>query len=53
MPDGKRFVIGSGYTDATRQHPPAVGTVITYTYQGLTRKGLPRFARYLRVRETF
>jgi len=53
MPDGKRFVIGSGYTDATRQHPPAVGTVITYTYQGLTRKGLPRFARYLRVRESF
>ncbi len=53
MPDGKRFVIGSGFTDAARQHPPAVGTVITYTYQGLTRKGLPRFARYLRVRETF
>lgn len=53
MPDGKRFVIGSGFTDAARQHPPAVGTVITYTYQGLTRKGLPRFASYLRVRETF
>ena len=53
MPDGKRFVIGSGFTDAARKHPPAVGTVITYTYQGLTRKGLPRFASYLRVRETF
>lgn len=53
MPDGKRFVIGSGFTDAARKHPPAVGTLITYTYQGLTRKGLPRFASYLRVRETF
>lgn len=52
-PDGKRFVIGTGFTDAVRKNPPPVGTTITYTYRGLTRTGLPRFASYLRVRQTF
>lgn len=50
MPDGKQFVIGTGFTDAVRKDPPAVGTVVTYTYRGLTKNGLPRFASYLRVR---
>jgi len=50
MPDGKQFVIGTGFTDAIRKDPPAVGTVVTYTYRGLTKNGLPRFASYLRVR---
>jgi DNA ligase-1 len=52
-PDGKRFVIGTGFTDAVRKDPPAIGATITYTYRGLTSKGLPRFASYLRVREAF
>ncbi len=52
-PDGKRFTIGTGFTDAVRKNPPPVGTTITYTYRGLTKNGLPRFASYLRVRETF
>jgi len=43
-------VIGTGFTDAVRKDPPAVGTVVTYTYRGLTKNGLPRFASYLRVR---
>lgn len=50
MPDGKQFVIGTGFTDAIRKDPPAVGTIVTYTYRGLTKNGLPRFASYLRVR---
>jgi DNA ligase-1 len=50
MPDGKQFVIGTGFTDAVRKDPPAVGTVVTYTYRGLTKNGLPRFASYMRVR---
>jgi len=53
MPDGKRFRIGSGLTDALRRQPPAIGTRITYRYQHLTKNGLPRFPRYLRVREDF
>ena len=51
--DGKRFVIGTGFSDAVRKNPPPIGTTITYTYRGLTRNGLPRFASYLRVREEF
>jgi DNA ligase-1 len=53
MPDGKRFRIGSGLTDALRLQPPAIGTRVTYRYQHLTKNGLPRFPRYLRVREDF
>jgi len=49
--DGKTFGIGSGLTDELRQHPPAIGTVITFRYNGFTNKGLPRFARFLRVRQ--
>ncbi len=53
MLDGRRFNIGTGFTDSVRKKPPPVGTVITYTYPSLTKTGLPRFASYLRVRETF
>jgi DNA ligase-1 len=53
MPDGKRFRIGSGLSDALRGQPPPIGTYITYRYQHLTKNGLPRFPRYLRVREDF
>jgi DNA ligase-1 len=48
--DGKEFSIGSGFTDAQRESPPPVGTIITYRFRGLTAKGLPRFPSYLRVR---
>jgi DNA ligase-1 len=53
MPDGKRFRIGSGLSDALRRQPPPLGTRITYRYQQLTKNGVPRFPRYLRVREDF
>jgi DNA ligase 1 len=53
MPDGKRFRIGTGFTDAMRKNPPAIGTMVTYQYRGLTKKGVPRFASYLRVRREF
>ncbi len=53
MPGGKRFNIGTGFTDLVRANPPAVGSQITYTYRGLTNSGTPRFASYLRLREEF
>ncbi|KRG87795.1 DNA ligase [Stenotrophomonas daejeonensis] len=49
--DGARFRIGSGFKDAERAMPPAIGSLVTYRYNGLTAKGLPRFARFLRVRD--
>lgn len=50
-PDGTRFRIGTGFTDEQRRKPPAVGSVVTYRYQGVTSGGKPRFARFMRVRE--
>lgn len=49
-PEGRIFSIGTGFNLAERQHPPAIGTLITYKYLGLTVNGLPRFASYLRIR---
>jgi DNA ligase-1 len=48
--DGKRFKLGSGFTDAQREHPPAIGAWVNYRYNGVTVTGLPRFARFVRVR---
>lgn len=48
--DGRQFRVGSGFTDAQRQHPPAIGSTITYRFRALTNKGLPRFPSFLRVR---
>ncbi len=48
--DGREFSVGSGLTNADRESPLPVGTVITYRFQGLTAKGMPRFPSYLRVR---
>ena len=52
-PEGKVFLLGTGFTDEARKNPPPVGTSVTYTYRGTTKTGLPRFASYLRVRENF
>jgi DNA ligase-1 len=49
--DGVIFSIGTGLSDADRAHPPVVGSTVTYVYQGLTARGLPRFARLHRMHE--
>lgn len=48
--DGQEFLLGTGFSDEQRDQPPAVGTVVTFTYQGTTAQGVPRFASFLRVR---
>ena len=48
--DGAWFRLGSGLSDALRNDPPPLGTLVTYRYNGMTAHGLPRFARFLRVR---
>ena len=50
-PEGKRFKLGSGLTDAERENPPAIGSWVTYRFNGTNPSGLPRFARFMRVRE--
>lgn len=48
--DGVVFHIGTGFSDAQREAPPPLGSWVTFTHQGLTEAGLPRFASYLRQR---
>lgn len=45
----RRFKLGTGFTDAQRQDPPALGSVVTYRFRGLTDGGIPRFASFMRV----
>lgn len=49
LPDGTRFKVGSGFSDPLRRRPPAIGSQITYRFNGKTDRGVPRFARFLRV----
>jgi DNA ligase-1 len=50
LADGTRFKVGTGFTDAQRENPPEIGTVVTFRYQELTRAGVPRFPSFLRER---
>lgn len=49
-PDGRVFAIGSGFTDKERADPPPIDAWVTYRFNGFTSTGLPRFARFLRLR---
>lgn len=48
--DGQTIYVGSGFSHPERITPPPIGSVVTLQYSGLTSTGLPRFARFLRVR---
>jgi DNA ligase-1 len=50
LPDGTRFSVGTGFSDAEREAPPPIGTVITFRYQELSDGGVPRFPSYVGVR---
>jgi DNA ligase 1 len=50
---GQRFKLGTGLSDTDRQNPPAIGSVVTYTYRDTTPGGKPRFASFLRVHDGF
>ncbi|WP_022953297.1 DNA ligase [Leucothrix mucor] len=50
MPDGTQFRVGSGFRDAERRNPPPIGALITYKYFGKTKRGKPKFASFLRLR---
>lgn len=51
LDNGVVFNLGTGFTDAERRHPPPVGAVVTFKYQGFTQNGIPRFASFLRIRK--
>jgi DNA ligase-1 len=51
MPDGTRFNVGTGFSDAERESPPPIGCVITYRYQELSEAGVPRFPSFVAIRD--
>jgi DNA ligase-1 len=46
----KSLKIGSGLSVKDRKHPPALGSEITFKYNGFTKFGNPKFPVFLRVR---
>ena len=48
--DGLQFHLGTGFTDEQRRHPPRIGERVTYSFHGVTARGVPRFARFVRTR---
>jgi DNA ligase 1 len=50
LPNGIQFAVGSGLTDDQREHPPQIGSLISFRYQELTDRGVPRFPTFLRER---
>ncbi|HVI01102.1 MAG TPA: DNA ligase [Enhygromyxa sp.] len=50
LPNGTRFKVGTGMSDAERTQPPDVGEIITVRYQELTDAGVPRFPSYVGLR---
>lgn len=47
--EGREFSIGSGLSAAMRREPPPIGSLVRYRFRGLTGRGLPRFATFVRV----
>lgn len=52
-PEGVRFKLGTGFSDAQRRDPPPIGATVTYRYRDVTPAGKPRFASFLRVSDAF
>jgi DNA ligase 1 len=50
LPNGLTFSVGTGFNDAQRNSPPPIGSTITFRYQELTDRGVPRFPSFVRVR---
>jgi DNA ligase-1 len=50
LPNGVRFAVGTGFSDAERACPQPMGSTITFRYQELTDGGVPRFQSYAGVR---
>jgi DNA ligase-1 len=48
--DGREFRLGTGFTDHERRYPPQIGSLVTFSFNGVTNSGVPRFARFLRER---
>jgi DNA ligase-1 len=50
-PQGRRFKLGTGFSDAQRREAPAPGTWVVYRFRDTNASGIPRFASFLRLRD--
>jgi DNA ligase-1 len=48
LTNGIKFSVGTGFSDAEREDPPKIGSIITFRYQELSNDGVPRFPSYIR-----
>jgi DNA ligase len=51
QPNGTKFSVGNGFSDAQRENPQPVGSTITFRYQELTDAGVPGFPSFVRLRQ--
>jgi len=51
LPDGTEFKVGTGLKTKDVENPPPVGTTITFGYKLLTKDGVPREPRFIRIRD--
>ncbi len=51
LDDGIQFRIGSGFSDAERESPPPIGTLVTFKHYGKYQSGIPKFPSFLRIRK--
>lgn len=49
-PPAMWFELGTGFSDAQREAPPAIGSIVTFKYQELTPAGVPRFPVFVAER---
>jgi len=50
LASGLKFYLGSGLSDQQRQHPPKIGSRVTFKYYGFTKNKIPRFPVFMRER---
>ena len=46
----REFKIGTDFSDKEKQHPPKIGSIITYRCIGFTKTGLSKFPSFMRIR---
>jgi len=47
---GEILKVGTGFTDAQRQNPPAIGSEITFKYYGLTKNKKYKYPVFLKIK---
>ena len=52
LKNGVIFKLGGGFSILERMSPPRVGSMVTFKYYGMTKLGKPKYASFMRIRES-